>query len=141
MTMQFPEKLLYMGNMHEMRETPLAMHFSSTGFWPVFEIKVNSLWRGYVGSWEVVDDHLYMVEITGTLESGKCANLATIFPGNTDKIFAHWYSGIISIHQGQRIKYVPGYPSIYERDLFLNFEKGLLTNVEVILNEKSCGLF
>jgi hypothetical protein len=136
MTIQISEKLLYMGKIHGMREAPLAMYFELEMVEPAFEIQVSSLWRGYVGTWEIVDDRLYMVELTGKLEDGSDANLATIFPSHPDKVFAHWYSGKISIHQGQRIKYVPGYSSVYEKDLFFIIDKGVVTNVEVILNCK-----
>ena len=90
------------------------------------------MWRGYVGSWEIVDDRLYLVGLSGTLEGGADATLATIFPDFPDRVFAHWYSGTIRIPQGKQLEYVHmGYGSTFERDLFLDIERGVIVATRV----------
>ena len=50
-----------------------------------------------------------------------------MFPGYPERVFAHWYSGRIRVPRGKLLKYVhAGYASIYERDLLLDFERGVL---------------
>ena len=97
MTAQIGEKLTYEGRELSMCTNPLGDYFTLGGVNPGFESNCTALWRGYVGSWEIVDGRLYLVGLSGTLESGDEASVATIFPGFADRAFAHWYSGTIRI--------------------------------------------
>jgi hypothetical protein len=73
-----------------------------------------------------VDDRLYLISLQGKLENGADITLETIFPVFPHRVFAHWYSGSIRIPEGKQIEYVHmGYASTYERDLFLEFERGV----------------
>ena len=99
------------------------------------ESNCTALWRGYVGTWEIIDGRLYLIELHGELEGGGAASLATGFPGFPDRVFAHWYSGTLRIPQGKMLKYLHmGYGSTYERDLFLEIEKGVVKNTWVRQN-------
>ena len=61
--------------------------------------------------------------------------MATLFPDYPDRVFAHWYSGTIRIPQGKLLNYVHmGYGSTYERDLFLEIEKGVIKNTRMRQN-------
>jgi len=115
--------------------TPLCDYFAMGGFNPRFKLNSTALWRGYVGSWEIVDDRLYLIGLNGTLEDGSKASLATIFPEFPERVFAHWYSGMIRIPQGKRLEYVHmGYGSIFERDLLLDVERGVVVTTQVRQN-------
>jgi hypothetical protein len=47
-------------------------------------------------------------------------------------VFAHWYTGVISIPQGKVTQYVHmGYASRYERDLFLAVENGIVVDTQL----------
>ncbi len=125
MTAQISEKLLYKSEIHAMCTEPLSMYMALGGNTPEFQFNCTALWRGYIGSWEIIDDKLYMVGLTGTTKDGSEANLATVFPGFPDRVFAHWFSGEVRLPQGKLLHYVHGgYESIYERDLFpcIDFE-------------------
>ena len=127
MTAQIAERLHYQGEDVAMCTNPLSDYFAMGGFNPRFESNSTALWRGYVGRWEIVDGRLYLVELRGTLEDGTEASVATIFPDFPDRVFAHWYSGTIRIPQGKQLEYVHmGYGSTYERDLFLDVERGVV---------------
>ena len=103
MTAQFSEHLRYNGEDFSMYTNPLGDFFAMGGVNPGFESNCTALWRGYVGSWEIVDNRLYLIGISGTLEGGVEATLATIFPDFPDRVFAHWYSGTIRIPQGNNL--------------------------------------
>lgn len=127
MTAQIAERLRYQGEDVAMCTNPLSNYFAMGGFDPRFQANSTALWRGYVGLWEIVDGRLYLVELRGTLEDETEASLATIFPDFPDRVFAHWYSGTIRIPQGKQLEYVHmGYCSIFERDLFLDVERGVV---------------
>lgn len=132
MTAQIAERLLYQGDDAAMCTNPLGDYFAMGGVNPRFESNCTALWRGYVGSWEVVDDRLYLIRLNGTLEGGADATLATFFPAFPDRVFAHWYSGTIRIPQGKQLEYVHmGYGSTFERDLFLDIERGVIVATRV----------
>jgi hypothetical protein len=115
---------------------PLSDYFALTESSPPFVWTSTALWRGYIGTWEIVDHRLYLVEFLGNLKDGSEASIATIFPDFPDRVFAHWYSGTIRIPQGKRLEYVHmGYHSIFERDLLLDVERGVVTRRRIQHNE------
>jgi hypothetical protein len=138
MTAQISETLIYEGQRLAMCTNPLGDYFALGGESPVFADICTALWRGYVGAWEIVEARLYLVGLQGTLEDGSEATLATVFPDYPDRVFAHWYNGTLRIPQGKRLDYVHmGYGSIYERDLFIEIEKGVVTSTRVQHNGES----
>lgn len=138
MTAQIAEKLCYDGCQMSMCSNPLSDYFAFAGINPGFTSNNTALWRGYVGTWEIQDRRLYLIDLHGTLEDGTDATLATFFPHFPERVFSHWFSGTVRIPQGKMLKYVHmGYGSIYERDLFLNFEKGVILEKKVRINGTS----
>ena len=138
MTAQISEQLRYKGENHSMCSEPLSMYFSLAEIEPNFEFNCTALWRGYVGTWEINDDRLYLVKLTGSLKDGTEVILATFFPDYPDRVFAHWFSGKIRLPQGKLLEYVHmGYGSVYEEDLFLTVDKGVVIKNEVRANGKS----
>lgn len=132
MTDQIAEKLRYQGEDVAMGTNPLSDFFAMGGFNPRFEPTSTALWRGYVGRWEIIDSRLYLIELQGTLRDGTEASLATIFPDFPDRVFAHWYSGTIHVPQGKRLKFAhTGYGITFERDLFLDMERGVVKNTRL----------
>jgi hypothetical protein len=88
----------------------------------------STVWRGYIGRWEIVNNRLYMLGLAGQLEDGSEASLETVFPGFAERVFAHWYSGTVLIPRGEPIRYLlGGHVKIYEQDLFLTFDRGVLS--------------
>jgi len=135
MTAQISEKLLFEGEKHAMCTNPLGDYSALGGELPRFASNCTALWRGYVGTWEIINDRLYLIELNGELESGQDADLETVFPGYGQRVFAHWYSGVIRLPQGKMLEYIHmGYGSTYERDLLLEFEKGVLISRHVKVN-------
>lgn len=132
MTAQMSEELRYEGEDVAMYTTPLCDYFAMGGFDPGFEMNCTALWRGYEGRWEVIDSRLYLVELQGTLKDGTEASVASVFPDFPDRVFAHWYLGTIRIPQGELLAHIHGgFASIYERDLFLELERGVVKQTRV----------
>jgi hypothetical protein len=97
MTAQIAERLNFEGQQVALLTNPLDLYFELGGHNPGFQSTATALWRGYVGSWEVVNDRLYLIELQGELESGQDAELETVFSGYGERVFAHWYSGVIRL--------------------------------------------
>jgi hypothetical protein len=121
--------LWFDGNEHSMCSEPLEDYFNLVGNRPKFAEMNTACWRGYVGKWEVRDDRLYLIGVEAYLTDGKEASLENIFPGFPERVFAHWYSGTVRIPEGKLLDYHHmGYESVYERDVFLEFQKGVLVS-------------
>lgn len=136
MTAQVSETLVYEGKKLSMCAEPLGDYFALAGLAPPFEWTSTALWRGYVGTWEIVHDRLYLIGINGRLKTGQTATLASIFPGFPERVFAHWYSGTIRVPEGKLLEYIHmGYASLYERDRYFEVEKGLVRRAWVKENE------
>ena len=63
--------------------------------------------------------------------------MQNLFP-DKDKVFAGWFNGEIKIPEGKMLHYEhQRYLSIFENDLFLQFEKGLLISQREVDNTKT----
>ncbi|WER09229.1 hypothetical protein PUH89_18315 [Rhodobacter capsulatus] len=86
MTAQMPEKIVYQGAILELCTEPLEDYFAKGGIRPALERSTTALWRRYVGSWEVVDNLLYLTHLDGRLVDGTKITVSMIFPGFPEKV-------------------------------------------------------
>ena len=96
MTLQSPERLQILDADLSMVSFPLEDYFLLIQKRFEFPKDATILRRGYIGHWQIIEDHLYLNEIR-TLFSGATITLTEIFPDATDKVFAHWYTGSLDI--------------------------------------------
>ena len=138
MTAQIGETLRYEGQELVMCDQPLSTYFARINSYPEFEPSCTALWRGYVGTWEILARRLYLIGLVATMKDGSLANLATLFPDYPERVFAHWYSGEIRVPRGKLLKYVHmGYGSTYEEDLLIAIEKGVVVSTNIRRNGTS----
>ena len=97
MTAQFTEQILLHGHKRTLCTDPLESFFKISGTRPKFQVTCTALWRGYVGTWEILNERLYLIDLDAVLQTGQIANIATIFPGFPERAFAPWYSGKLRI--------------------------------------------
>lgn len=115
---------------------PLSVFLNLSNFSRKIRSPNTALWRGYVGTWEIVNNRLYLIALSGEFIDGSPVNLEAIFPGYPERVFAHWYSGLLRIPQGELLKYVHmGFGSIYKSDLFININKGHVVDVHQEFND------
>ncbi|MCC6753131.1 MAG: hypothetical protein IT266_03995 [Saprospiraceae bacterium] len=127
MTAQAGESLFYKGEVTWMAVEPLNQYLQNRN-----DIKFISpstaCWRGYIGQWEIKDNKLYLIGLNAYIEGYREVGLNYLFPGQIE-VFANWFNGKIRIPQGEMLEYVhSGYASMYESDLFLVVENGILVN-------------
>lgn len=137
MTAQVSERLIYGGKEISLFTNPLDLYLKQTGI--AFESPHTANWRGYVGTWEIIEtegiERLYLVGLSAHKTYEEILELSDVFPG-CDKVFAHWFTGQLRCPQGDRLKYRHmGYGSIYEYDLLMDFKQGVLVNKHVKHNE------
>jgi hypothetical protein len=137
MTAQVAEKLILDGQRLRLCELPLTDYFALSGLRPPkFRVETTANWRGYVGTWEIKNSRLYLVNIAGVYEDGSPATLDSLFPGFPDRVFAHWYSGALRIPQGELLKYRHmGWASVHERDLLIDVQDGVIREMSVRVNK------
>jgi hypothetical protein len=144
MTAQATEKLIYKNEVLPLCDEPLRRYFELMGMPSPFAAPHTALWRGYVGTWEIIDTRLYLVHLKGFVRSdqkgvsvnNQVVGLDFLFPDFPDRIFAHWVSGRLRATKGGVLKYVHGgFMSVYEQDIFLEFKDGHLQSVTVKDNE------
>ncbi len=135
MTAQAGEILIFKGETSWMAAEPLKQYLQSREDIQ-FVPPSTACWRGYHGQWKIKDKKLYLIELTAYLEGYREVGLDYLFP-RQNTVFANWFSGKIRIPQGELLYYVHGgYDSIYERDLILVFENGILLDEYIVDNEE-----
>ena len=112
MTMQMPEKIRVRGNFHTTYATPLSGWLSlmeAEGRPAGFRVSCSACWRGYVGTWEVRDDALWVMDIHATGPDGREISAQDIFPGRDFPVLADWFSGEIRLSEsGERFFFSAG---------------------------------
>jgi hypothetical protein len=85
-------------------------------------IHSTACWRGYVGTWEIRDKRLYLVELRGRL----------VLDGD-GPLFADWVDQMLVVPQGRLVQYVHmGFESQYESELWIKIVGGIETERESI---------
>lgn len=91
----------------------------------------TGLWRGYIATFTVKQQGLYLTDIEILKDDGGSAwdmrsVMAKVFPDQTD-VLADWFTGYIIIPDGKQVKYVHmGYASIYAKYIVLRVERGVV---------------
>lgn len=128
MTAQIPEILIHRGKMLAMCAQPLYPYLNrlSKKRRPEFVRTSTTCHRGYVGTWEIRDDHLFLVGIEGVLKTPTGRLEATM--DNTlpwvkgGALAASWVSDRLRCPEGRLVAYVHNaFPGRYERDRIFEF--------------------
>jgi hypothetical protein len=134
-TKQIPEVLYYEGDKVALCSQPLDDYFALSQIRTGLRHTCTALYRGYVATWDIQHERLYLIGLSATRDDGTQANVATFFPNYPDRVFAHWYSGELRIPQGNQLTNSNGYwGGNYERDLFISVDKGVITETLTKIN-------
>jgi len=98
----------------------------------------TACWRGYIAEWEILDDKLYLTNISGIkqFKMEPYVTISTLFPDSKENIFAKWFTGTLWVPMGNQLQYIhSGYASVYERDLVITINKGWVVSQNTIENE------
>ncbi len=139
MTAQIMEILIIDDKEHRIGTEPLEPYLNNLTEKPPLIMKTTACWRGYRGTWSLIGKKLYLIHLDGLIKIKDERHeyvLEDLFPNKT-RVFAEWFSGDIRVPDGEMLEYVHAdYGSIYENDLFLKFENGLLVNYDFLKNIK-----
>ncbi len=113
---------------------PLENYFE-THQRPPFQFRKTSCRRGYVATWEIKNNALYLVSIEGILEGEKQASISDVFPGKSPPILADWYNGKLGVAHGKVIGR-EGWTLIYEHEEALTLKSGKIVSREPLKRKK-----
>ena len=139
MTAQASEKLVYHGETLALCTTPLGPLVENNALPFKFSAPSSALWRGYVGTWVIEKERLYLQKLEGRILNAKgemqAVGLEALFPDYPDGVFAHWFSGSLRCPMGALLTYFHGgFASTYEQDLFIDVHQGVVTTERVVRN-------
>lgn len=133
-TAQYPDNIIYNGIEYDLNSNPLEKYFKKNpDKRPNGDIMSSALWRGYVATFEIKDNQLYLKDIkiecqdTTSKESYNTiweSVINEVFP-NQKEIKIDWLTGLLVIPNGELVNYVHlGYGSTYEEYILLEINKG-----------------
>jgi hypothetical protein len=141
-TAQFPELLIVEKDTIKMYTNPLEAYFERKGERSIGNIEMVSsctaLWRGYVATWKLTNDSLFLVgiKISGHSKTASAIGITEEFKSSS--VFANWVSLSVICPYGNLIQYMhQGYSSIYEYEKEFEFINGLLKSAKVYNNSAS----
>ena len=112
----------------------MGAYFHKQGHGPEFDVERTNNWRGYIATWSIYKDHLYLISIHASVAKKKFT-LADLFPGAEKSIKAVWYSGTLILPQGKIISFRhQGNKSIYEKELQIKIKNGRVIEEKIIKN-------
>jgi hypothetical protein len=83
----------------------------------------TACWCGYIGTWELKNDHLFLTGLRGRFRLSR------------SPLFADWVTGFLWIKLGPMLEYVHmGFGSVHARELQIHIESGLETGRRLIDN-------
>lgn len=144
MTAQFPDVIIYRNEQFGLCSNPLEAYFAQEKRKSPFVSTSTANWRGYIATWEIENDSLWLIHLQGSVASSDSENrtapagLEAVFPGQTGKTEATWFTGDLRVTIGEQLRYVHmGYGSVYESDLMLTIWRGRLVMEELFDNRKN----
>ena len=131
MTAQASDILYFDGNEYMLYSEPLEEYFGQNPPRPEIEATCTACWRGYIATWRIKRDKLYMISLQ-SFDGDDLALKQKLFPGD-DMIFASWFTGPLVCPYGDEVEYVHmGYGTTYEKYLIIGVEHGILTSTNDI---------
>lgn len=133
-TAQYPDKIIYNGKEYGLHSNPLEAYFEKNpDKRPKGGIMSTALWRGYVATFEVKDNQLFLKDIEIQYHDTTSKEpypykwrsvIAEVFP-DQKSIKIDWLTGLLVIPHGKLVNYVHmGYGSTYKNYILLEIDKG-----------------
>lgn len=143
MTAQIGDRIFINDAEYTLACEPLSSYLYDNKVEKLFTTVNTACYRGYCAKWKVDNDKIYLTDIEspsqirsrkGTDSDEPISAMQKLFPGQTE-VFAHWVSGTLKIQSGELLEYIHlGYESIYETNIYLKFESGILKGEKIVNN-------
>jgi hypothetical protein len=99
-TEQIPDKIIINGEKQNLKYRYLLEKFFEKNYEKKPRPKSTALWRGYIGTFEVIENQLYVIDVEIRESSFKLKSIMNeIFP-NQQKVKVDWFSGLLLVTYG-----------------------------------------
>lgn len=130
-TRQFPEIIEYNDQTYDLYSLPLeALFAQGTPRTFVQGSLPTACMRGYVGTWKIEDDWLYLVVLKGMGSDMPRNLLPVIDPTWVSPVPATWYTGTLRIGRGRILDFKMGFEESREEEIFLEIQNGQLISIQ-----------
>lgn len=131
--MKYRNKILINNKEYELFGEPLKSYNGFTIKKPdAYIIKVSPLTDEYYGDWLLKGDQLYLCDFAGyDFKQKKNYDYSCFFGDRNIPFFANWFSGEISVQEGEVIYTTFQKKEIKKYSFLMTFEKGELVNTEM----------
>jgi hypothetical protein len=144
MTAQIGDRIFIDNKEYTLACEPLSSYLYDNKVEKLFTAVNTACYRGYCATWKVVNDKIYLTDIEspsqirsrkGNDSDEPISAMQKLFPGQTE-VFAGWVNGTLKIQSGELLEYVHmGYESVYETNICLKFENGVLIEEKTVKNK------
>ena len=140
MTAQASDILILRGNRHQLCTLPLHDYLKRRPkrSRPRFCVPSTALWRGYIATWEIRDDALWLISLEADVndnETVRPAAFQDICRKWKPPVRASWFTGDLRCPEGGLLSYAHhGFASIYERDRMIWIERGQVVGEQLHIN-------
>ena len=165
MTSQFREGIYIDGKIYGMQCEPLEKYLNENfngkddGTYPYLIEISTACWRGYIGTWKIENDQLFLLDISNQKEEelniDQDGNILLMVKVNENeykfikdwrKVFfndqqgdikASWFTGRLIVEMGKMIEYLHTYyGSHYEKYMIIDIKDGDVLKKEMLTNEE-----
>ena len=130
-TAQFPDVLIYNGKKYALTVNPMEIFFEK---FPEKrpEMPHTGLWRGYIATFEIIDNELWVIDIVkceSVFDNGnfvfKYISIINDCLDGKNRMKIDWFNGLLVLPQGDILNYVHmGYASTYEYYTIMEIQEG-----------------
>jgi hypothetical protein len=123
MTVQTKDSIIVKGIKYDLYTYPLDSYWSKKNPKPGIRMPRTSCWRGYIATWEIIDEYLYLTDIQ-YFAPGEDQGIDYVFPNNSGKVKATWFTGELKIPIGDELTSQVMWDTVYETDWFIEINEG-----------------
>lgn len=113
----------------EILERPLTSYLQERDMLS-FSYTETTNYKGYIANWAIDNSRLYLTYFQGYYAEHKTLDMVNVFGRRVEnqKVFASWYSGVITIPVGELIGHDSNYTPIYSEAIVYFVEQGIIIN-------------
>jgi hypothetical protein len=123
MCIQIKDSITIKGIKYSLYTTPLDSYWTKRNPKPGIRVVRTSCRRGYIATWELSDNCLYIINMI-FYAPGKDRGLDYVFPFNTRKIMADWFTGELQIPIGDELDSAVIWDTVFDSDWFIKVKRG-----------------
>jgi hypothetical protein len=127
MTIQTKDNIIIKGEKFDLYTYPLDSYWSKKNPKPGIRIPETSCWRGYIATWEIIDEYLYLTDIQ-YFAPDEDQGLDYVFPNNSGKVKATWFTGELKLPIGDELTSQVMWDTVYETDWFIEINEGKIVS-------------